>query len=170
MLRTYLHYIFSIIPILSYVFLSVVLLMRKTGKLLLIAIVTMVITQILIGATRFPVFSESDIGNDSLGVVAFTLLGLCVFSKWDISNKSKRLFGFLLIGAYVVVQVSNWIWTLLYTDLMSMMGAGEIALSVFWELLWLSLFVLACVFFMNWMINPYKDEKTGEETDGAGTR
>lgn len=153
---TYFRYALSVFPILSYVFFAIVLLMRKTGKLLIVSVIVMVVTHAGVGAFRFPLFFI-EFSATGLGGIVFAFLGICALSKWGITVKNKKLFGWLLLAAYVLSQISNVTSSVLVRA--DFVSRGDCVWYVFFEVVWTALVVVACAFFMAWIYNPYKDEK-----------
>lgn len=150
---TYFRYVLSLFPILSYLFFAIVLLLRKTGKLLIISVMVMALSQAGVGAFRFPIFFI-EFSVSSLGGIVFVVLGICALSKWGISAKNKKLFGWLLIAAYVLTQISNVTSTVLIRA--DFVSHSDCIWYAFFEVIWTALVVVTCVFFMFWIYNPYK--------------
>ena len=154
---TYFRYVLSLFPILSYLFFAIVLLMKKTGKLLIISVVVMVITQAGVGAFRFPIFSI-EFGTAGLGGIVFALLGTCALSKWGITVKNKKLFGWLLLTAYVVSQILNAISAVLVRA--DFVSRGDCVWYVFLKLFGRLWWLLPARFLWLGYIIPIKTKRT----------
>ena len=155
--------IMSIVPILSYVFLSIVLFMRKRGKVLFVAIALVVVLQLLIGGAY--VFVSYSLWYDyavaagvGLSHFVIALLALCVLSKLNKSKRVRLWLAVIVINVYVIFYFSNIIYSISNVNLKNKLAVGVIIE----QLLWLIVSVLALVFLMKWL---FAEVQEGEDEE-----